>query len=81
MAREGFDYVRFPTQVHTRKLDRSVAHRNMERVGLKRVNKHDYVTYKTMTGMIMQERVDSYFAKHWRETVNVPTIDLRRKKK
>ena len=68
-------------QVHTRKIDRSVAHRNMERAGLKRVNKHDYVTYKSMTGMIMQERVDSYFAKHWRETVNVQTLDLRRKKK
>lgn len=70
---------RVPTQIHTRKLDRSVAHKNMERAKLRRVNKHDYVTYYSMTGMPMQERVDSYFAKHWRDTVNVPTIDLRRK--
>lgn len=69
---------RVPTQIHTRKLDRSVAHRNMKRAGLRKVNKHDYATYKTMTGMIMEERIDSYFAKHWRDTVNIPTIDLRR---
>lgn len=29
----------------------------------------------------MQEYVPSYFARHWRETVDVPTIDLRRKSK
>lgn len=73
--------IRVPTQVHTRKLDRSVAHRNMERAGIKHVNKHDYATYKTMTGMTVQEYIPSYFAKHWRESVTVPTIDLRRKKK
>ena len=72
---------RVPTQVHTRKLDRLVAHKNMERAGLRRVNKHDYVTYKTATGMTMQEYQRSYFAKNWRDTVTVPTIDLRRKKK
>ena len=77
----GKDYVRIPTQIHTRKLDRSVAHRNMERAGLRRVNKHDYATYQTMTGMTVKEKIDSYFAKHWRETVTVPTIDLRRKKR
>lgn len=73
--------IRVPTQVHTRKLDRCVAHRNMERAGLKKVNKHDYATYKTFTGMTMQDYLPSYFAKHWRDTVNVPTIDLRRKVK
>ena len=73
--------IRTPTQVHTRKLNRLVAHRNMERARLKRVNKHDYATYKTMTGMTIQKYVPSYFAKHWRDTVDVPTIDLRRKKK
>lgn len=67
---------RVATQVHTRKLDRLVAHKNMERAGLKRVNKHDYY------GPVWERTViDSYFSKHWRETVNVPTIDLRRKKK
>lgn len=74
--------IRVPTQVHTRKLDRSVAHRNMERADIKHVNKHDYDTYKTMTGMIVQEYQPSYFAKHWRDTVNVPTtIYSRRNKK
>lgn len=67
---------RVATQVHTRELDRLVAHKNMERAGLKRVNKHDYYGHaweRTVIG--------SYFSKHWRETVSVPTIDLRRKKK
>lgn len=72
---------RVSTQIHTRKLDRSVSHKNMERAGLRKVNKHDYATYRTMTGMTVQEKIDSYFAKHWRETINVPTIDLRRRKK
>lgn len=72
---------RVSTQIHTRKLDRSVAHRNMERAGIRQVNRHDYATYQTMTGMTVQEYIPSYFAKHWRDTVNVPTIDLRRKKK
>ena len=70
---------RVPTQIHTRYLDRLVAHRNMKRAGLRRVNKHDYATYQTITGMTMQEYIPSYFSNHWRETVNVPTIDLRRK--
>lgn len=66
---------RISTQVHTRRLDRAVAHKNMERAGLRRVNKHDY------SGPLwMRQRLDSYFAKNWRDTVNVPTIDLRRKK-
>ena len=70
------NFIRVPTQIHTRELDRSVAHKNMERAGLRKVNKHDHVGAAHMT-----ERVDSYFAKHWRETINVPTIDLRRKNK
>lgn len=70
---------RVSTQIHTRKLDRLVAHRNMERAGIKHVNKHDYATYKTMSGMTMQERIGSYFATHWKDYVSVPTIDLRRK--
>lgn len=65
---------RSPIQVRTRKLDRLVAHKNMERAGLKRVNKHDY------SGPLFgRQRIDSYFSQHWRDTVNVPTIDLRRK--
>ena len=65
--------IRVPTQVHTRELDRSVSHKNMERAGLRRVNKHDH-----SGPAYMRSRIDSYFAKHWRDTVNVPTIDLRR---
>lgn len=67
--------INIPTQVHTRKLDRLVAHKNMERAGLKRVNKHDYVGPR-----FQRTIVNSYFANHWRDTVDVPTIDLRRKK-
>ena len=67
---------RVPTQIHTRELDRLVAHKNMQRAGLRRVNKHDY------SGPLwLRQRLDSYFAKNWRDTVNVPTIDLRRKTK
>lgn len=65
---------RVSVQVHTRKLDRLVAHKNMERAKLRRVNKHDY------SGPVyMRQRLDSYFSTHWRDTVTVPTIDLRRK--
>ena len=67
--------IRVSTQVHTRELDRSAAHKNMERAGLIQVNKHDH-----SGPAYMRSRIDSYFAKHWRDTVNVPTIDLRRKK-
>ena len=58
------NYTRVPTQIHTRKLDRGVAHVNMKRAKLRRVNKHDYATYTTMTGMTMQEYIPSYFARH-----------------
>lgn len=71
--------VRIATQIHCRWLDRLVAHRNMKRAGLRKVNKHDYVTYQSMTGMTIKEYQPSYFSMHWRDTVNVPTIDLRRK--
>ena len=37
---------RIPTRVHTRKIDRSVAHKNMERAGLRKVNKKDSYTMK-----------------------------------
>lgn len=70
---------RVPTQIHTRKIDRLVAHKNMQRAGLRRVNKHDHAAYKTFTGMTVTEYIDSYFARHWRDNVNTPTIDLRRK--
>lgn len=60
------NYRRVPTQVHTRKLDRMVAHNVMEKNGYKQVNKHDYNTYRTMSGMTVQERIGSFFSKNWR---------------
>ena len=60
------EYRRVPTQVHTRKLDRMVAHNVMEKNGFKKVNKHDYNTYRTMSGMTVQERIGSFFSKNWR---------------
>ena len=57
---------RVPTQVHTRKLDRSVAHHNMEIAELQGVNDGN----------------PSYFARHWRDTVVAPShIYSRRNKK
>ena len=57
-------------RVRTRKLDRSVAHARMKKAGLEKVNKHDYHTYQTMTGMLMQRRIDSYFSSHWKEVAD-----------
>ena len=59
-----------PTRVRTRKLDRSVAHARMQKAKLQHVNRHDYSTYKTLSGMTMQDRLDSYFSNHWREVAN-----------
>ena len=59
-----------------RKLDRLVAHARMKKVGLKRVNKHDYTEYVTFTGMRVQQRLDSYFAKHWREVANEKLVKM-----
>lgn len=71
--------IRRLTQIRTRKLDRLVAHTNMKRVGLSKVNKHDYNNYKTMSGMIMQEYIPSYFARHWRENVVCIIVDNKKK--
>lgn len=72
--------IRVPTRVHTRKIDRLVAHKNMERAGLKKVNKPNVSRYKNEYGAEVTVNHGSYFANHWRDTTNVPTIDLRRKK-
>jgi len=61
---------RVSTRVRTRKLDRSVAHSRMKRGDLRKVNKHDYNTYRTFTGMVVQERNRSYFSSHWRDVAN-----------
>ena len=70
---------RVSTQIHTRELDRLVAHNNMKRAKLKRVNKHDYTHYQNGFGMIITQKIDSYFSNHWRDYINIPTVDLRRK--
>lgn len=68
--------IRVSTPVHCRWLDRLVAHNNMKRIGIRHVNKHDY------SGPAWNRvRLDSYFSRHWRDTIDVPTIDLRRKSK
>lgn len=70
---------RVPTQIHTRELDRAVAHNNMKRAKLRKVNKHDYTSYRNGFGMLLTQRIDSYFSEHWRDYINIPTVDLRRK--
>lgn len=72
---------RVSTQIHSRKIDRGVAHANMKRAKLRRVNKHDYHVYYSISGATIEKYEPSYFSKHWREYVDIPTIDLRRKKK
>ena len=65
---------RVPTQIHTRKLDRLVAHVNMAKRKFPHVNKHDYFGSE-----YMKSRTRSYFAEHWRQyTDSVPVIDVRR---
>lgn len=63
-------------RVRTRKLDRSVAHERMKKAKMQHVNKHDYSTYTTMTGMTVSERLDSYFSQHWREVANEEMKDM-----
>ena len=70
---------RIVRQIHTRKLDRSVAHHNMKRAGIKRVNKEDCTYVKNPFGGITKSSNGSYFSNHWREYIKVPTIDLRRR--
>ena len=55
---------RVPTQVHTRWLDRFVAHTNMKRAGIKHVNKHDY-----SGPAFSKTRIGSYFSEHWKEFI------------
>ena len=59
-----------PTRVHTRKIDRMVAHNVMKENNYKKVNKHDYNTYRTMSGMTIQERIGSFFSTHWKSAAN-----------
>lgn len=56
------------TQVHVRKIDRSVAHYNMKRLGFVRVNKRRYATL--FGGGKEACDNDSFFSNHWKEYVN-----------
>ena len=69
--------IRVATAIPGRKFDRLRAKVNMKKAGIQKFCKHD------ITGMFRHELtyVPSYFAAHWREYTNIPTIDLRRKKK
>lgn len=58
-------------RVHTRKLDRAVAHARMKKADLKHVNKHDYYG-----PMWERTRVGSYFSTHWREVANQEMLSM-----
>lgn len=77
----GKTVTRIVRQIHTRELDRSVAHHNMARAGLKRVNKEDASFVKNPFGGITKVSNGSYFSNHWRDYINIKTIDLRRNTK
>lgn len=62
----GTTFTRVVRQIHTRELDRSVAHHNMKRAKLRKVNKNE-------------NGLGSYFSNNWRDYINTPTIDLRRR--
>ena len=53
---------RVSTRVHTREIDRHVARKQMQQIGMRKVCKHNYYG-------AAYERVynNSYFANHWRE--------------
>lgn len=67
-TKKKYHYV--PTRVHTRKIDRMVAHNVMKENDYKKVNKHDYNTYITPSGMKLQERIGSFFSSHWKSAAN-----------
>lgn len=67
---------RVSTRVRTRKLDRLVAHARMKRGELRNVNKHDYTEYVTPTNVRVQQRLDSYFATHWREVADAELTNM-----
>ena len=53
-------------RIHTRKIDRSVAHARMKREGVVHPNKSEHMRYMTITGATMYKIEPSYFAKNWR---------------
>ena len=61
---------RVPTQVHTRKLDRLVAHAKMKQGGWKHVNK--VIRRKTTDafGHSIDYVIPSDFSEHWRQLCN-----------
>lgn len=60
--------IRTPTQIHTRKLDRLVAHYNFKRIGFRKVNKKSY--FQKLHNGKWEYYPESYFSKHWREHVD-----------
>ena len=53
-------------RVHTRKIDRSVAHHKMKEAGIEHINRHDHHLEVTVTGATRDVIEPSYFAKNWR---------------
>ena len=53
-------------RIHTRKIDRSVAHAKMKTNGIQHINKSKRMKYTTVTGATLYEIEPSYFAKNWR---------------
>ena len=56
-------------RVHTRKIDRSVAHHLMKERGINHINKHDHYKEVSVTGATRDVIEPSFFAKNWRNYV------------
>lgn len=62
--------IREHERVHTRKIDRAVAHAKMKKEGIAHPNKSEHMRYQTFTGATMTKVEPSYFAKNWRAYAN-----------
>ena len=58
--------IREHERIHTRKIDRAVAHKRMKDEGIAHMNRSERGTYMTVSGAVMQKVEPSYFAKNWR---------------
>lgn len=56
--------IRVQKRVHTRKIDRAVAHKNMKEANMQHVNKHDHYG-----PAYLRVRTASIFAKRWKDFV------------
>ena len=56
-------------RVHTRKIDRAVAHARMKAEGIPHINKSEYTKYMSITGAMIYKNEPSLFSKHWKAYV------------